>query len=226
MEFPNAPMPAGPRQRCPPPSASRTALLLPLAAGLLLTACTSTRPPLPEPGIGRPIETGTASWYGGKFHGRRTASGERYDMHAMTAAHPTLPFGTMVEVRNPRNGRSVVVRVNDRGPFAKGRIIDLSYLAAQELALVGPGTGWVELYAAPVLPIEPHFTVQVAAFVHAEAALDVHRNLRGDYPEAVLRSDGTWHRVQIGSFDDRQKADALRRELTILGFTPFVVQIP
>ncbi len=82
-------------------------------------------------------ESGLASWYGRKFHGRRTASGEVYDMFAMTAAHRTLPLPSYVRVSNPANGRSVIVRVNDRGPFTKGRIIDLSYTAAQKLGVFG-----------------------------------------------------------------------------------------
>jgi len=162
MDFLNPPTPVGSR----PLRANRRAALLPLSVLLLaFAACTSTRPEIPEPGIGRPIQSGTASWYGGKFHGRKTASGERYDMYEMTAAHRTLPFGTLVEVRNPQNGRAVVVRINDRGPFAKDRILDVSYAAASELGLVGPGTAWVELYAAPLLA--PHYTVQVGAFTQA-----------------------------------------------------------
>lgn len=86
------------------------------------------------------FERGTASWYGRKFHGRRTASGEVYDMHAMTAAHPTLPLPSFVRVRNPANGREVVVRVNDRGPFRPGRIIDLSHVAARKLGVHGLAT--------------------------------------------------------------------------------------
>jgi rare lipoprotein A len=82
-------------------------------------------------------ETGLASWYGRKFHGRPTANGERYDMYAMTAAHPTMPLPSYATVRNPANGRQVVVRVNDRGPFVAGRIIDLSYTAALRLGVLG-----------------------------------------------------------------------------------------
>ena len=90
-------------------------------------------------------ERGRASWYGRKFHGRRTSSGEPYDMYAMTAAHRTLPFGTRLRVTNPRTGASVVVRINDRGPFHGSRIIDVSRAAAEELGLVGRGHGLVEL---------------------------------------------------------------------------------
>jgi rare lipoprotein A len=94
---------------------------------------------------GEVIERGRATWYGPKFHGKRTASGERFDMHALTAAHKTLPFGTMVRVRSLRNGREVVVRINDRGPFAKGRVIDLSQAAMKALGLRARGVVRVEL---------------------------------------------------------------------------------
>lgn len=89
--------------------------------------------------------SGNASWYGAKFHGRRTANGERYDMNQLTAAHRTLPFGTKVRVTNQRNGRAVVVRINDRGPFAGRRIIDLSRGAAGALGMVNSGVAPVKL---------------------------------------------------------------------------------
>lgn len=96
------------------------------------------------------LRTGVASWYGNDFHGRLTANGEVYDMHRLSAAHPTLPLPSMVEVINVRNGRRVVVRVNDRGPFVGGRIIDLSYRAANDLDLVRGGTGAVQVrYLGP-----------------------------------------------------------------------------
>lgn len=95
--------------------------------------------------VTRPIEGGVASYYGKRFHGRRTASGERFDMHAMTAAHRTLPFGTLVEVTNPQNGETVTVRINDRGPFHSDRVIDVSRAAATKLGLIGRGHGTVEL---------------------------------------------------------------------------------
>lgn len=93
----------------------------------------------------RSLGNGIASYYGQRFHGRRTANGERFDMNAMTAAHKTLPFGTLVEVTNPRNGKSVTVRINDRGPYAHGRTIDLSEAAASEIGIVQRGHGNVEL---------------------------------------------------------------------------------
>ncbi len=100
---------------------------------------------VPEPAATRTIGTGIASYYGARFHGRRTANGERFDMHALTAAHKTLPFGTKVEVTNPRNGKTVTVRINDRGPYAHGRTIDLSRAAAQSIGIVQRGHGKVEL---------------------------------------------------------------------------------
>ncbi|MCC5796701.1 MAG: septal ring lytic transglycosylase RlpA family protein [Methylophaga sp.] len=93
------------------------------------------------------VERGLASWYGTKFHGRRTSSGEPYDMYAMTAAHKTLPLPTYAEVTNLENGRKVIVRINDRGPFVGDRIIDLSYTAAVKLGIKEQGTGMVEVRA-------------------------------------------------------------------------------
>jgi rare lipoprotein A len=93
------------------------------------------------------VEQGIASWYGTKFHGRRTSSGETYDMYAMTAAHKTLPLPTYARVTNKKNGRSIIVRINDRGPFHENRIIDLSYAAATKLGIVTTGTGLVEVIA-------------------------------------------------------------------------------
>ena len=127
------------------------ACCLALATALLAPACAPRRaspartPPRPS-AQERPIERGIASWYGKPFHGRRTASGERYDMHGLTAAHPTLPFGTRVEVRNLENGRTVVVRINDRGPSIAGRVIDVSYAAASRLGMVQAGLARVALY--------------------------------------------------------------------------------
>ena len=117
-----------------------------LAAALILTsvlaACSATpeavRPPVPEQ-VPRAYQTGYASWYGKAHQGRRTTSGEAYDMNKLTAAHPTLPMGTRLLVTNLQNGRSVTVRVNDRGPTVDGRIVDLSYAAAREVGAVGAG---------------------------------------------------------------------------------------
>jgi rare lipoprotein A len=110
---------------------------------------------------------GMASWYGRPHHGRRVASGEVYNMHRLTAAHRTLPFDTIVRVHNKRNGREVDVRINDRGPFVKGRIIDLSYAAAKVLDMLKPGTAPVRLKIVPVTArhLEPQVSVQAGAGV-------------------------------------------------------------
>ena len=114
-----------------------------VALAAVLAGCATTRSPVKvrpkalPPGT---VETGEASWYGERHQGRRTASGELYDMYRLTAAHPALPLGTQVLVTNLQNGRSVEVRVNDRGPTVPGRIIDLSYAAARTLGAVAAGT--------------------------------------------------------------------------------------
>jgi len=123
-------------------------------AGLLIVACLAVacagrKDAATVPGGKRgadAYERGAASWYGRKFHGRKTASGERYDMHQLTAAHRSLPFGTVVQVVRLDSGQAVVVRINDRGPFVEGRIIDLSYAAAAEIDMVHDGVAQVELY--------------------------------------------------------------------------------
>ncbi|MFQ5671236.1 MAG: septal ring lytic transglycosylase RlpA family protein [Acidobacteriota bacterium] len=119
-----------------------------LAACLLLAAAACGQPARrPQAEIPRPHhpQVGIASWYGRPFHGRLTASGERFNMHDLTAAHRTLPFHTRVRVTNLDNGKQVVVRINDRGPFRKGRIIDLSMAAARKIAMLGPGLARVRL---------------------------------------------------------------------------------
>ncbi len=133
------------------PSIVRPALTaLVVLAGLACSAAprytrTPGGPRRDLPGSVRRVQEGVASYYADQFHGRRTANGETFDMHAMTAAHRSLPFNTRVRVTNLDNGRSVVVRINDRGPFVEGRIIDLSYGAAGAVGMIGPGTARVRL---------------------------------------------------------------------------------
>lgn len=222
-------------------------LLLTLAVHL---GCSSVRQPAAAPP--EVIESGRASWYGPKFHGRLTANGERYDMHQLTAAHPKLPFGTLLEVRNLDNGRVCLVRINDRGPFAKGRILDVSFAAAKELGMVGPGTARVELAMLPDAGSERtlvfasagsgggggpgpglvsraegegELTVQVGAFSEEGRAATLRDLLQSRFPEAEVRSDGSWHRVQVGRFEERGAAEALRGELERLGWAALVVVI-
>jgi rare lipoprotein A len=121
---------------------------------IVLGACVSTSDNVAEAGASsssglattKRIQSGAASWYGPGFHGRKTASGERFNTHAMTAAHRTLPFGTRVRVVNEKTGRSVVVRINDRGPFSHGRVIDLAKAPASSLGITATGTARVALY--------------------------------------------------------------------------------
>ena len=126
---------------------ARTAILVPLA---LVAACNTLPEPAAtgsiDPTAGRPLQRGQASWYGGSFNGRRTASGETFQSSGMTAAHRTLPFGTRVRVVHEGTGRSVVVRINDRGPFHGGRIIDLAHGPAKSLGLTAAGSAFVSLH--------------------------------------------------------------------------------
>jgi rare lipoprotein A len=220
----------------PKPMRPRTGSRLPLVpsyplllAALLLgqlvaSGCVNNRKPSTvTPSLGVPFERGIASWYGSKFHGRRTACGERFDMNDLTAAHPKLPFGTRVSVRNSRTGKEVMVRINDRGPFSKNRIIDLSYAAAREVGMVGSGTASVEIYLMPAAGLPSRYMVQVGAFSEAERAEALLLEMTRIYPEAVIDSEGAWHRVQIGAFHDRRQAETLRRELAGIGVSSIVI---
>jgi rare lipoprotein A len=126
-------------------SGRRQLFVLALVVPLLAPACAPIRPERPAP-PGRFVAEGMASWYGPGFHGRRTASGERFDENALTAAHPSLPFGTRVRVVSLANGREVTVRINDRGPHTGGRIIDLARAAAARLDMIEAGVVPVRLY--------------------------------------------------------------------------------
>ncbi len=131
----------------------------------------------PVPAIPGYKQRGLASWYGREFHGRRTASGEIYNMYAFTAAHKSLPMGTYVKVKNLKNGREVIVRINDRGPYVPGRIIDLSYAAAKAIGMIGEGVVPVELTVLGNYPVKNlpqlkagEYYVQVGAFVFRKNA--------------------------------------------------------
>jgi rare lipoprotein A len=122
-----------------------------VALAVFLYGCASAHPLATGPMTGPIPETGVASYYAHQHDGRRTASGERFDMRGLTAAHPSLPFGTRVKVTNLDNGRTVVVRINDRGPFLKQRVIDVSYAAAQELGMIARGTARVQIDVLPAV---------------------------------------------------------------------------
>jgi rare lipoprotein A len=206
-------------------SARRAAVALLLLLSLQALACRSATRDRVRIGWS---ERGHASWYGKPFHGRRTASGERYDMHRMTAAHRELPFGTVVQVRNLANDRRVQVTITDRGPFVRGRIIDLSYAAALELDMVRSGTAEVELRVIEMgevpLPAGTALTVQVGAFQSRERAESLLGSLVGDFPDAHIEEAEPWFRVRIGTFASRAEAEALRQQLRKRGIRALVLR--
>jgi rare lipoprotein A len=177
------------------------------------------------------LERGVASWYGPGFHASTTSNGERYDMYAMTAAHKTLPLPAYVQVTNLRNGRSVVVRVNDRGPFKDGRIIDLSYTAASKLDMLKVGTTFVEVRALtpaqktapPAPPRAPEaLFVQAGAFGTQENASRLLDRLRAEgVAKSFVREDTvngrTLYRVRVGPIPSVNEFDRVLARLRSLG---------
>lgn len=190
------------------------------------------------------VERGIASWYGKKFHGHRTSSGEPYNMYAMTAAHTRLPLPSYVQVTNLQNQRTVVVRVNDRGPFHPNRIIDLSYAAAKKLGITAKGTAMVEVRT---IGAEKNLTVatstsndhslqqaefqlylQVGAFVSRSNAERLQQQLRTRYAQlnvnAGYNAENNVYRVRIGPLASVAEADRLAEALSREGFaTPHIV---
>lgn len=142
------------------------------------------------------VERGIASWYGKKFHGRRTSSGESYDMYAMTAAHKSLPLPTYVQVTNLENGHDVIVKVNDRGPFHDNRIIDMSYAAANKLGMLGRGTALVE----------------VRAITPGQESKPVQRHVAADSSDRASPNTDRFF-IQVGAFSDLENAERLRMRL-------------
>ena len=196
-------------------------------------------------------ERGIASWYGKKFQGQKTSSGEPYDMFAMTAAHPTLPIPSYAKVTNLKNGKSVVVRINDRGPFHSNRIIDLSYAAASKIGIAGPGSGMVEvervfgpapLAATPVAPpaqpiVETNMVVeddrrlwlQLGAFTSRESAEAFRdkaaRDLSWNHEPLDVSPREGLYRVRLGPYATRTEADAIADKVrATLGSTPALMR--
>jgi len=177
------------------------------------------------------VEEGVASWYGIPFNGHRTSNGEIYDMHDMTAAHRTLPFGAVVRVTNLANGKQTEVRVNDRGPFVANRVIDLSLAAAQAIEMVGPGTAAVrlEMVSGPN-PREGFFGVQVGAFLVQENADRLRARLAERYSNATTvpynSPNGFFYRVRVGRVPSEAAARALAEQLRSTDqFVTFVVRL-
>ena len=202
-------------------------LLLLAALAIVSLACAGRKTERARaPGAG---QRGEASWYGPGFHGRTTANGETYDMHALTAAHRELPFDTLVEVTNLANGRRVVVRINDSGPFVRGRIIDLSRAAAEELDMIGRGVTAVKLVVlrdSPALQERPVYLVQAGAFRDPDLARDLSRSLQSQDQSVRVESDGQWHRVLLGPFQRLSEAEALVQRLATLGVAALVRRQP
>ncbi len=173
-------------------------------------------------------ETGTASWYGGELQGRKTASGEIFDMYGMTAAHRTLPFGTVLRVTNLENSRSITVKVNDRGPFVRDRAIDVSYGAARELGFVSQGTATVRFEAVAPVDLAGAFTVQAAVFAEEENAKILRDRLQRKYETVVIvpfeSNEGKFFRVRVGAYGSREKAERIAGKLILDGLEPMVVR--
>jgi rare lipoprotein A len=189
-------------------------------------------------------QTGLASWYGKDFHGKKTANGETYNMYAMTAAHKTLPFNTYIAVHNLENGRTVDVRINDRGPFVRRRIIDLSYTAARKIGIVGPGTAQVKIVAlgeiteperkseqprsySPVDYYSGNFTFQVGAFLEWQNAERLKTKLAQTYTNAHITTyqneNETFYRVRVGRFSNLKKAIEHEKILRKDGYDPIII---
>jgi rare lipoprotein A len=181
------------------------------------------------------VQTGVASWYGRDFHGKKTSSGEIYDMHAMTAAHKTLPLGVYVTVRNMDNGRETIVRVNDRGPFVKGRVLDLSYAAARKLGYDMIGTAPVRITAlgyrksgasSEYQPAANYdagdFSVQVGSFKEFANADRLSRDMKQRFGfSEVHKSDvngETFYRVYAGRYTSLAEAEKAEDRFIDLGF--------
>lgn len=189
----------------------------------------------PEPeAFNASIETGVASWYGPNFHGKMTANGEIYDMSALTAAHRTLPFNTFVQVENLDNSKSVIVRINDRGPFKDNRVIDLSKKAASKINMIGPGTANVQLYLVEGNPQQfrnkdltvSTFTVQLGSYESRESAEEVAAKIEGARIEKFTFNDGQEvYRIFYGIFTDKENARKEQQRLQQRGLQGYVKQL-
>jgi len=183
----------------------------------------------------RVSQTGIASWYGPGFHGKATASTAIYNQNELTAAHPTLPFGSRVMVTNLENGNSTEVIITDRGPFAKGRIIDLSFAAAKVIGMIKPGTATVRLevidsgpHEIQSIPKSVGYTLQLGAFSHLANAKHLHESLSTSLPEVVIvpqpAKDAKYYRVQLGTFANRGSAEEQARQLSQRGVPAIIME--
>lgn len=185
--------------------------------------------PAAEPSLRVYRETGTASWYGKDFQGRATASGEIFDMAGFTAAHRTLPLGTVVRVTNLDNFKSVEVRVNDRGPLVRTRIIELSYGAAKELGFLAQGTARVKIEAVESQPDLLGYTVLAASYVEEENAAMLKARLGRRFERITIvpfeSNVGRFYRVRVGIYPTEDKADRIAAKLALEGLEPIVMRL-
>lgn len=192
-------------------------------------ALLATPSPSPAPVHGRIYhETGIASWYGKEFHGRKTANGETFDMYGLSAAHRTLPLGAEIRVTNLENNKSIKVRVNDRGPYAKSRVLDLSYAAAKELGFVAQGTARVRIESLDEVREPGRFTVQAGSFIEEENARALKERLSRRYEFVYIvqfeTNIGRFYRVRVGSYPTEEKAGLVASRLAQEGLEPIVMR--
>lgn len=205
---------------------------------LFIISCASTPPVTSIPETGTAYVT--ASWYGEQFNGRPTSSGERYDMYGFTAAHKTMKFGVRLRVTNPDSGKSVIVTVNDRGPFIPGRALDLSYGAAKAIDFDKKGVGQVKIehldrdmrYAKRLpfipssVPISGGTTIQVGSFTDESKASHLKQGLEKRYQDVhittVIVEGRKYFRVRVGSFDDYKSAYSFAGKLADEGYHTFI----
>jgi len=189
------------------------------------------RVPSPEIGLS---QIGIASWYGPGFHGKTTASGIIYDQNEFTAAHQTLPLGTRVLVTNLENASTTEVTINDRGPFAKERIIDLSHAAAQAIGIIGPGTALVRLDVvenpARIRSIRSSldYTLQLGSFTQLENARQLRDRLAESFGEVTISpvngKETTYYRVHLGNFSSRTDAEQRARQISQAGYSVIIME--
>lgn len=201
-------------------------IIVSLLVLLLFTGCGSSS------NLGKPIQTGEASWYGPGFHGKTTANGEIYNQNDLTAAHKTLPFNTLLRVVNLGNGKSVTVRVNDRGPYAKGRIIDLSKKAAEKLDMLGSGVANVRLYVVGSDDVitdnpssEAQFAIQVASYNDKASAEKHAKRFRTGWVKSYNVDGISIWRVYVGKFTNKKDAEDYVKRMNRDGIDGFVKQI-
>jgi rare lipoprotein A len=210
-------------------------VVLSLTAGYL-AACALPPARIPPPIVGTGAsQTGIASWYGPGFHGKATASGAIYNQHDLTAAHQTLPLGTRVLVTNLNNGKAVEVLINDRGPFVKGRVIDLSFAAGDTLGMIRPGTIPVRIEVVDSGPQRItsirdslDYTLQLGSFSVLENARQLRELVAKSFSEVNIvplqARDGTYYRVQLGNFPTRAAAEEQARQVTQAGYRVIILE--